>query len=294
MRHLDRGRVVSICALLGTLALLLSSQSAKASLSNDVPSCYAANHIKMVGENSYTRLIYVLIDQTVAWNRQLERQVGESVNSLLRPGTKFVVAEFSAFSEGRYLQVVHTGIIEEPMPPSQVENTPISKIAIFKACMADQRRFAVNMADTSILSVMQASTATLDQSDIMDALKLVSPAVRSDHAKQRVVLVVSDGLENSSVSSFYGRGTARVINPETEIAKAASVDMFGNFGGARVYFVGGALMPPAGSGSLAARNGYRDPRVLHALATFWREWFARSNAKLIEFGEPALVQPVEY
>lgn len=281
-----------LCGML--LAMLLALPlAANAGSVDDMPSCYAANAIRPAGGIAYDRLVYVLIDQTVGWNRQLEDQLIRNVNRLLTPGTKFSVVAFSAFSQGHYLRVVHTGILEKPLPPQQRDNTPIPKIRRFERCLAGEGRYGTSMADGAILATMQASTDTLDQSDIMDSLRQVSRAVRHDPALRKLVIVASDGLENSAITSFYGHGTARLIDPAAELRKAATADMFGNFGGAPIYWIGGGLLEPARYGSLAARNGYRSPQILHALSTFWHGWFAHSDARLVEFGEPALVIPVQ-
>ena len=65
-------------------------------------------------------------------------------------------------------------------------------------------------------------------------MKTVSSAVSKDHAKQKVVFVVTDSLENSSVTSFYVRHGVRRIDPTKEMEKAESNHMIGNFGGASV------------------------------------------------------------
>ncbi len=65
-------------------------------------------------------------------------------------------------------------------------------------------------------------------------MKTVSSAVSKDHAKQKVVFVVTDGLENSSVTSFYVRHGVRRIDPTKEMEKAESNHMIGNFGDASV------------------------------------------------------------
>lgn len=282
------GRALVLCGLIG-LPLAASAGSV-----DDMPSCYQANAIRPAGGIAYDRLVYVLIDQTVGWNRQLEDQLIRNVNRLLTPGTKFSVVAFSAFSQGHYLQVVHTGILEKPLPPVQRENTPIPEIRQFEHCIAGETRYGIGMADGAILGTMQASTDTLDQSDIMDSLRQVSRAVGQDPAVRKVVLVASDGLENSAITSFYGRGTARLIDPAAELRKARAASMGGDFGGAPVYWIGGGLLAPARHGTLAARNGYRSPQILHALSQFWHGWFARSNARLMEFGEPALVIPAAF
>lgn len=269
-------------------------KSAPADLTNDVPSCYKANHVKLPAGGKYANLVYVLIDQTVQWNNQLEHEVIDNLNRLLVPGTKFVITEFSAFSQGRYLQVLESGIIEKPLPQAQEGNTPEEEIAPLKQCLHDQFGFAKLTAERAALQAMRASTDTLDQSDILAALKTIALAVKVSPAKHKVLIVVSDGLENSSITSFYGAGTVRVINPELEMAKAEKADVIGNFAGTRVYFIGGALMPPATHGTLAERNGYRSPTVLHALSEFWHNYFAKSDADLVDFGEPSLVVPVRY
>ncbi len=279
--------------ILAIAGVLWMAQDATAGLVNDVPSCYAAAHIDPPAK-PYTHLIYILMDQTVKLPPALEQSAVDNALRMLTPGTKFVVAEFSAFSQGHYLQVVHTGIIEMPLAKSRIGSTPMVAARHLNACLGMQYGFAKKMVATTMASIMKNSTSSLDQSDIMMAMKTVSSAVASDPASQKVLFAITDGLENSSVTSFYRDGTVRIINPTAEISKAEKNQLMGNFGGASVYVLGGAIMPPATSGSLAVRNGYRDPQMLINLKAFWRQYFAKSNAKLVEFGEPALTEPVSY
>jgi hypothetical protein len=274
--------------ILAGCILLPSAWNAKAGLENQVPSCYAANQIEPADHLGYSRLIYVLVDQTVGWNADLEQSILDNLNANLTPGTKFVIAEFSAFSQGRYLDVADTGVIESPMPAQQFDNTPIEKSKIFNACLADQRPYAIALADRGLLAVLQNSTGSLNHSDIMSALQAVSTAISADPAPNRLLLLASDGLENSAVASFYRHGNIRDIDPAAEIQRAADAGLFGNFSGARVFVIGGAL---AGPDSAAA---YRSPQTLTHLADFWRRYFQKSNAQLIEFGEPALLEPVRF
>lgn len=274
--------------------LFCDIRSAAADLTNDVPSCYKANHVQLPSGGTYSNLVYVLIDQTVQWNDQLEHEVINNLHRLLVPGTKFVITEFSAFSQGRYLQVLKSGIIETPLSLAQEGNTPEEKIAPLKQCLHDQFGFAELTAERAAVRAMRASTDSLDQSDVMAALKTIALAVKTSPARHKVLIVASDGLENSSITSFYGAGTVRVINPAAEMAKAEKASVIGDFAGTRVYFVGGALMPPPKHGTLAERNGYRSPTVLHALSEFWHDYFAKSDADLVDFGEPSLVVPASY
>lgn len=274
---------VGACAMLGLLPSL-----ARAGLRNAIPSCYAAGHYGFKARPP-RHLLYVLIDQTVKLTPSLQKSVVDTIDELIKPGTKVVVAEFSAYSQGRYLRVVKTGIIESAMTKHERNNVPVSSLGSFDNCMRDQIEYARMLFGKAATAVMKDSTSSLDQSDILLALRTVSKPIRIAAAKDKLLFMVSDGLENSSVTSFYSAGTVRRIDPATEMRKVIAHRLLGNFGGGRVYVLGGAFMPAAASGSLAARNGYRDPQVLQALHEFWRLYFQKSNATLVEFGEPALV-----
>ncbi len=292
------GRTRGVLRSLLTAALAAATvfgmiANARAGLINDVPSCYAATHIRPSGK-PYDTLLYIVLDQSVKLDRALEQSVVDNALRLVQPGSKFVIAEFSAFSQGRYLRVLHTGIVERPLARSQVDSTSIEAARRLKQCLAMQDGFARRMVATTLAKVMIASTSSLDQSDIMLAMKTVSTAVAADPAKRKVVFVVTDGLENSSITSFYAHDSVRDIDPSAEMDKATAAQMFGNFGGASIYVLGGAMMPPTAEGTRDERDGYRDPRTLQDLKQFWRKYFAKSDAHLIEFGEPALIQPVRY
>lgn len=262
-----------------------------AGLTNDVPSCYAANHYKFASR-PYTKLAYIMVDQTVILDPELQKEAVDSALRLMGPGTKFVVAEFSAFSQQRYLDVLNTGIIENPMTSDEHDNVPVHSLASFDSCMKGQADFSRNMIKKDMMFAMSSASDTLAQSDIMMAIKTISEAVAKDPAKQKVVFIVTDGLENSSITSFYAHDNVRVIDPEKELAKAKANNMMGNFGDAQVYVIGAGVMPPAKEGTRADRDGYRDPKTLDRLNRFWKGYFNQSNAKLIEFGEPTLVSPV--
>jgi hypothetical protein len=122
----------------------------------------------------------------------------------------------------------------------------------------------------------------------------VGQAIRTDQTTSKVLFLVSDGLEYSRVTSFYAHNTVRDINPAAELGKAKSNQMFADLAGAKIYVLGGAMMPPATSGTRAERDGYRDVKTIHDLKAFWQGYFESSHAQLVEFGAPALVTAVSY
>lgn len=275
------------------LASLQVASVAHAGLVNDVPSCYGAFHLKAAPQPP-ERLVYVLIDQTVLLDPNLQQSVLDNLDRMIEPGSKFVIAEFSAFSQGHYLDVLHTGVVEQPLPDDAYGSIPITKAPQIKACFGQQLAFARKMAATTAKQVMQTSTSSLNESEIMGAIGEVGPAIRADQATSKVLFLVSDGLENSRVASFYAHNTVRDINPAAELGKAKSSQMFADLGGSKVYVLGGAVMPPATVGTRAERDGYRDVKTIHDLKAFWQGYFDASHAQLVEFGAPALVTAVSY
>jgi hypothetical protein len=274
------------------LAVALGASVAQAGLVNDVPSCYGAFHLTPAPAPD--RAVYVLIDQTVLLDKNLQQQVIDNITRVIEPGAKFVIAKFSAFSQGHYFDVLHTGVVEPTLPEDAYDSLPITKAPNIRKCFKDQLDFARNMANTAALQAMGESTSSLNASEVMGAISQIGQALRTDPVQKKVLFLVSDGLENSRATSFYANNGVRDINPKVELDKARANNMLADLAGAKVYVLGGALMPPAAKGTQAQRDGYRDTKTIQNLRAFWQGYFESSNAHLAEFGTPALVTPVAY
>lgn len=260
---------------------------------NEVPSCYAAYKVKHYTA-PYSREVYVLLDQTVNLDKTLKRSVLTNLANLIQPGTRFVVTEFSAFSQGRYTQVVTRGIVESPVPKDHIGEIVMSRLQPFQNCLKQQLSVGRRMAVMAAWKAMNSSASSLDHSDILMALNEVAPAIRNDKASKKVLFLVSDGLENSSVTSFYHHGTIRKLNDQRELDLVKKSHLIPQLGDVKVYVLGGAMLPPSKKGSRAAVEGYRDPQTLMDLKGFWQGYFSQAGATLAEFGEPALLEPAQY
>jgi hypothetical protein len=270
------------------LLALAAAGSAQAGVGNDVPSCYAANKIDFKKPQPEQE-IFVIIDQTTLFDDKLKRSIKENLWSNLRPNTSFTVLRFSAFSQGRYTEVVNGGSIEPPLPDKLRDDTSTKLLGKFDACMAGQLRFARDLALKAVDASLSDASGGLAKSDILAALKDVSARVKASSAKSRLVLLASDMLENSSVASFYASSNkVRRIDVAKELAAAERAGLIGDFGGAHVHVIGAGLIGPAGS----TGGTYREPQTLSALNGFWTQYIAKSGAELAQFGAPALLTPV--
>lgn len=252
-----------------------------------IPTCYDT---KLPSPSTEIKLeLFVLVDQTTILDDQLKQQVADQVRPFLSSGNSFSFLTFSSYSQGKYTQLVVTGVLEQKL--TMVMRNDVSKPLLSKhdLCMTRQPQIASQAAGAALKFSFDGTSNDLAKSDIFASLKDISGKVRQSPANSKIVLLVSDMLENSSISSFYQNQSVRRINPEKELQLVADNKMFGDFGGARVFVIGAGLL----SEDARSKKGiYREPQTMSALKNFWSIYFEKSNAQLIEFGQPALLNPI--
>jgi hypothetical protein len=270
------------------MLVVLLSTPALAATDNVVASCYDAKlGVKPAPVGTE---LFVLVDQTTVFDPVLQQQVASSVRPFMGADQAFSVVTFSAFSQGRYTQVLAAGTIEPAI--AQAARDDISKplLSRFDACAKRQPQVAMQAIGSALRGAFANASADLSKSNVMASIKSISARVKNSPARRKVVLIASDMLENSSVTTFYGsKGqSVRQIDPGKELKLVADNDLFGDFGGAQVYVVGaGLLAPDAGK-----KSNYRDPKTIRALNAFWNAYFQKSQASVVEIGQPALLNDV--
>lgn len=274
------------------LAAVSVTSVAWAGIGNDIPSCYAANKMKVAAAAPQTE-VFVMIDQTTPLDPSLQDSVRENADRLIKPGAAFVIASFSAFSQGRYLEVLSAGTLESQIDSKVRDDISVKVLRNFDGCMSGQYDFGRKAAAAAINKAMSANSIELAKSDVIGSLKELSARVKQSSARDKIVFVVSDMLENSGISSFYASKNVRAIDPAAELKKAQDAKMIGDFGGARVFVLGAGLVQDNTHRKNADSGIYRDPKAISQLRQFWTSYFEASSAKLVEFGAPALLSPVK-
>ena len=250
-----------------------------------VPGCYARYPVNLAPAPS-SRALFVLIDQTTALDPALTRTLGQNVARLVRPGTSFTVASFSAFRSGHFVEIVAGGTVEPPVPANRRNTLSVPALKKLDACLRAQSAYAVRTALVAVRRAQATGGAAFSQSEIMASLRQLSAPVAASRAPDKVVVIASDMLEHSSATSFYSRKGLRPIDPSAEMRKAAANRLFANFGGARVYVIGAGVLPPE------SKDLGRTIAALDSLESFWSAWFRQSRARFLVFGKPNLVSPI--
>ena len=206
----------------------------------------------------------------------------ETVDRLIRPGTRVSVATFSAYLQGRYLDVLVSGQVEASVDAAQRDFVSKRDLRQNDECLDDQLSYARRLIGKNLDTAFAGIDPSVERSDILAALRDLSRHVRDASADKRIVVLVSDMLENSSITSFYQSNHVRTIDPQGEMRRVAQAGVRADFHGARVIVIGAGGI----SSSASVGQSYRDPRALMALEDFWQRWFGASNADLVEFGKP--------
>lgn len=269
------------------LSMLLFSCAAVAGNTDAVPTCY---HEKMPAQKATTDTeIFVVIDQTTMFDGGLKQSVADNVRPFLKPGNAFSVTQFSAFTQGHYTDVLVSGKLDTVLTKTARDDVSKPVLTKFDQCMAAQPRLAGQLLGGAMKSAFGDSSSDIAKSDVYASLKDISGKVRQSAAQHKVVLLASDMLENSSVTSFYAKQTVRQIDPKKELKLVADNQLFGDFGGAKVYVIGAGLLA---EDAKHPKGVYRSTQTMQALSRFWGEFFQKSNAELVEFGQPALLNPI--
>lgn len=232
----------------------------------------------------------ILVDQTTIADDNLKNKFNREILYFLKNNDDVSYAlngyTFSSFLAGQYMQhglkeVLH----ERKLTEKQRKDVVKKNLQAFDACQKTKSYSVMEKKVSSFLSSAYLGDSKLVKSDIMESFIKVANEVSKSKALNKIVVIYSDMLENSSITSFYANNAVRKIDHAKELALAEKAGMFADFAGAKVYVMGAGLVSEQGK----AKGVYRDPKMMQELKAFWAEWFKRSNAELVEFGTPEML-----
>ncbi len=274
--------------MLMLMAFFFAVSSFSVVAQNTLPDCFAYAKLAAPAGKVSTE-IFVAIDQTTPLGQSLQQSVANNIKPFLLAGNAFSIMQFSAFTQGHYTDVLVSAKLSPVI--SEHDRNAIGKqqLAKFDQCMNLQGSNSAQLAGAALKKAFLGTSSDVAKSDVMASLKDISVKVMHSDAQEKIVLIVSDMLENSSVSSFYAKQAVRKIDPVKELALAEDNQLLGDFAGARIYVLGAGLVT---EDAKQPKGVYRDPKTMSALQQFWREYFQKSNGQLVEFGQPALLNPL--
>ena len=265
-----------------TLACLGLSGLTHAAQRNDVPSCYGYAGMSAYQPAPTGRELVVVIDQTTPLTTDLRRTALNAALRFVQPGDEVMIYQFSAYMADSYMRLPFEGRMEAPIGGAQRDEIGMESLRKLDRCLGQQQAFFAKLFTSKFDASIGTASTHIAKSEIMFSLRQIADDLSKRPAPHRVVLLVSDLLENSDFGSFYARNALRTINPSVELKKAEANHLFTDFGGARIYVHAAGLVPAD------SKNNYRSGVAVKALQQFWAGYFERSNANLEAFGAPSL------
>ena len=266
------------------LLLTLLTLSSLLLARNDVPSCYNALKIDDPAPVPQKEL-FILVDQTTPLDKKLMIYTYKNMMHFIKNGDAVTIASFSSNANGKYTDVAYSGRLEALLPESAKHEIAKKKLRKYQGCMNGQYRYAKKKATKALVRVLKDSNKQLPHSDILKSLDdIAEHLIKPSKAKEKIVLLVSDMMEHSSITTFYHKGGLKHIDTKKEMAKLKKSGYTADFDGAKVYVIGAGMV---------SKKSYRDAKSLKALTDFWQTYFASSNAKLEAIGTPMLLEDIE-
>jgi len=251
---------------------------------NDVPSCYDA--LKINNPNpTVQKELFILVDQTTPLDKNIMIYTYKNMMKFIKNGYAVTIASFSANSNGKYTDVAYSGKLEVLLPDSSKHDIAKKVLRKYQGCMNGQYKYAKKKATKALVKVLKGANKNLPHSDIVKSLYDISKhIIKPSNASQKSVLLVSDMIEHSSITSFYSKGSLKKVDANKELSKIKSSGYLANFSGANVYVIGAGIV---------GKKGYRDAKTLKTLTSFWEEYFSSTHANLKAFGIPMLLEDVK-
>jgi hypothetical protein len=251
---------------------------------NDVPSCYEA--LKMNNpEPRAQKELFILVDQTTAIDKNMMIYTYKTMMNFIKNGYAVTIASFSSNSNGKYTDLVYSGQLETLLPDAAKYDISKKSLRKYKGCMNGQYKYAKKRSTKALVTTLKGANKKLPHSDIVKSLDDISDhIIATSTAKEKVILLVSDMIEHSSITSFYSKGSLKKINSKKELAKVQKSDYVADFKGAKIYVIGTGMV---------GKNAYRDSKSLKNLTAFWESYFQMTDAKLQAIGTPMLLEEVQ-
>ncbi|MCT8166722.1 MULTISPECIES: hypothetical protein [unclassified Pseudomonas] len=249
---------------------------------NDIPDCYAYAKVEAFRQAGSGRELTVIVDQTIPMPESIQKAAWAQINRFLGPGDKLRLYSFSAFVPGQYMQLRFAGELSTPLAGKVRDDVGMQSLRTFDKCLAQQQAFMQKKFGQVFVQTLREATEDIPRSEIFHSLRDIGQDLATRPADERVVLLLSDMLENSDFGSFYANNRIRDLDPQVELKRVGDRQLFADLQGARVYVAGAGLV------TKDVKHAYRSGKTMEQLQYFWRGYFAGSNASLAAFGMPSL------
>jgi len=269
---------------LGLLCLTFASTVAQAA-QTEIKSCYELVGIGDTPPPVQKRELVIAVDQTVEFDKNIQEHAFKKIQHFLRPGDSVKLVSFSAYVQGNFTNVVLKGQLDTRLSDDERYDIPKKVLKKIDHCYALQNRAVREGIGKALLTTFANSSSKIPNTELLDNLNLISKSLYSeDITGERYLLIISDMMEHSTLTSFYKSGSLRKLSPKAELSKIEQAGLKMDFKQANVYVIGTGF----------SQNGkYQSGESMRNFKEFWEQFFQNQNAQLKAFGTPILMQEIQ-
>lgn len=218
--------------------------------------------------------IIVAIDQTTEIPADVKSWVIDQV-AKARPGARVEIVTFSSYTQNAHPTVKLNLSFDFAYPPNKVDDAPSGPLARYKVCVTDRSGKVILALKSAIDDAIQGFDPKANNSDIVSAIHEFSEKFDASDKGEKVLIVISDMLENSSILNFYSHGKMLPF----DVKHALSITTPAKLDGVKVVVAGAGLLP-------SGKSGYRSQSDLDRIDQYWSAFFEGSGASSVEIGHP--------
>lgn len=249
---------------------------------NDIPDCYGYAKVIDHRQPGSGRELTVIVDQTIPMPENIQKAAWGQINRFVAPGDKIRLYSFSAFLPDQFMQLRFAGELNQPLEGKVRDSVGMQSLRSFDKCVAEQQAFFRKKFGQVFVSSLREASEDIPRSEIFHSLRDIGEDLARQPAEERVILLISDMLENSDFGSFYVNNRIRDLQPQGELKRVSDKQLFADLQGARIYVAGAGLV------TKDVKQAYRSGKTMELLQRFWKGYFEGSNASLVAFGSPSL------
>lgn len=265
------------------LALLLCLPAfAQAAERNEIPDCYAYAKAGEFRQPASGRELTVIVDQTIPMPESIQKAAWGQINRFVAPGDRVRLYSFSAFLPNQFMQLRFAGELNTPLEGKVRDSVGMASLRALDKCVTQQQDFFRKKFGGEFVKTLREASEDIPRSEIFHSLRDIGNDLANQPAQERVILLISDMLENSDFGSFYVNNRIRDLQAPAELKRIEEKQLYADLQGARVYVAGAGLV------TKDVKQAYRSGKTMELLESFWKGYFSGSNANLVAFGTPSL------
>lgn len=238
------------------------------------------------------RGLLVLVDNTVEFDRRIQDEVFNKImifmserdrpSGLIRnttndpkigDGDRIIIMSFSHYGSGRFTGIRGDWRLEQlPINAGDVPKPTLRKLRV---CLVRQVQNRKNYIQEKLEEIYSESSKDIPTTELIETLVRTSrELIPLLEVEEIFLLIVSDMMENSDITSFY----RRTIEPGTEMRQMEKIDLIPDYPGTKIYVIGAGY----------TYNRSHSTKVMRKVKDFWQQYIERAGGQLCEFGAPLM------